>query len=178
VAVGLGVASGAVLALICILAPPDRVGAVAGAVGAAGALGGLVPPLLMAGVYATEGSFGIGMTILSALLLMVAAHVRAGPQWIDALPSPPAEASGRDGTTVVVVSWADLRRNVAPVAAAMAELADSDELVIVQGDAQIPAHRQPAHRLVAALRDRLPAHRVAAARGRLDRDGRSQRGGR
>jgi hypothetical protein len=100
VAVGLGVASGAVLALIGIL--PRRIGSARSPELWCRRCARWPPPLLMAGVYATEGSFGIGMTILSALLLMVAAHLRAGPQWSDALPAPPAEqASGRDGLTSI-----------------------------------------------------------------------------
>jgi hypothetical protein len=118
----------------------------------------------MAGVYAIDGSFGIGMTILSALLLAAAAYLRTRPRWLDTLPAPSSnQATMREGITVVAVSWADLRRDTAAVAAAIAELAGRDELLIVQGDAHTPAHRQPTHRLVAALRDRLPAHRVVAA---------------
>lgn len=74
-AIGLGTTSGALLGLIGITTPPERVGAVAGAVGTAGGLGGLVPPLLLAGVHALNGSFAIGITMLSALLL-VAASIR------------------------------------------------------------------------------------------------------
>src|SRR5262249_10741915 len=75
IAIGLGTTSGALLALIGIITPPERVGAVAGAVGTAGGLGGLVPPLLLTGVHALDGSFAIGITMLSALLL-VAASIR------------------------------------------------------------------------------------------------------
>ncbi|MEV7099725.1 MFS transporter [Amycolatopsis sp. NPDC051045] len=88
IAVSLGVASGVLLALIGILARPEQVGAVAGVVGTAGAVGGLVPPLLLAGVHAVNGSFGIGMTLLAAGLFAVAAHVRRHHRWIDAVPVP------------------------------------------------------------------------------------------
>ena len=46
----LGAASGAVFALVGKLAPADKVGAVTGLVGAAGGLGGFVPPLVMGAV--------------------------------------------------------------------------------------------------------------------------------
>jgi NNP family nitrate/nitrite transporter-like MFS transporter len=72
----LGLASGTVLALVGILAPPERVGTVAGAVGAIGALAGLVPPALLAAVYVVDGSFGIAMTVLAALLVLAATRVR------------------------------------------------------------------------------------------------------
>lgn len=68
----LGMASGTVLALIGILAPPERVGTVAGAVGAIGTIAGLAPPALLAMVYAADGSFGIAMTVLAALLILTA----------------------------------------------------------------------------------------------------------
>jgi MFS transporter, NNP family, nitrate/nitrite transporter len=68
----LGMASGTVLALIGILAPPERVGTVAGTVGAIGAIAGLAPPALLAAVYAADGSFGIAMTVLAALLILAA----------------------------------------------------------------------------------------------------------
>lgn len=72
----LGLASGTVLALIGVLAPPERVGTVAGTVGAIGAVAGLAPPALLAAVYAVDGSFGIAMTVLAALLILSAVRVR------------------------------------------------------------------------------------------------------
>lgn len=71
-AVCLGMASGTVLGLIGILAPPERVGTVAGTVGAIGTIAALAPPGLLAGVYAVDGSFGIAMTVLAALLILTA----------------------------------------------------------------------------------------------------------
>lgn len=159
IAVGLGVATGVLLAMIGVFAPPERAGAVAGAVGVAGGITGLVSPLLMAAVYAVDGSFGIAMTALSALLLAVAAHLRMRPEWIDA-PSgridPPYEG---DGPIVVAIAWADLRRNLQTIAGVLAELARHHELLIVHGADRAPTGN-PLHTLAGALHLRLPRHRI------------------
>ncbi|MEU9451540.1 NarK/NasA family nitrate transporter [Streptomyces sp. NPDC048277] len=63
----LGAGSGAVFALVALLAPSNKVGSVTGVVGAAGGLGGFVPPLLMGSLYGTYGSYAIGLVLLSAV---------------------------------------------------------------------------------------------------------------
>jgi NNP family nitrate/nitrite transporter-like MFS transporter len=68
----LGAASGAVFALVGKVAPPDKVGTVTGVVGAAGGLGGFVPPLIMGWVYGVEGSYAIGLMLLSDVALAAA----------------------------------------------------------------------------------------------------------
>ncbi|MEV5768034.1 MFS transporter [Micromonospora sp. NPDC052213] len=68
----LGAASGAVFALVGKVAPPEQVGAVTGLVGAAGGLGGFVPPLVMGWVYGTQGSYSIGLMLLSDVALAAA----------------------------------------------------------------------------------------------------------
>jgi NNP family nitrate/nitrite transporter-like MFS transporter len=70
----LGAASGAVFALVGKLAPADKVGAVTGVVGAAGGLGGFVPPLVMGWVYGVEGSYAIGLMLLSDVALAAAVY--------------------------------------------------------------------------------------------------------
>jgi NNP family nitrate/nitrite transporter-like MFS transporter len=70
----LGAASGAVFALVGKLAPPDKVGSVTGLVGAAGGLGGFVPPLIMGWVYGVEGSYAIGLMLLSDVALAAAVY--------------------------------------------------------------------------------------------------------
>ncbi len=50
-AAALGTASGAVFALVAQRAPTQRVGAVTSVVGAAGGLGGFIPPLLTGSIY-------------------------------------------------------------------------------------------------------------------------------
>jgi NNP family nitrate/nitrite transporter-like MFS transporter len=70
----LGAASGAVFALVGKLAPADKVGSVTGVVGAAGGLGGFVPPLIMGWVYGAEGSYAIGLMLLSDVALAAAVY--------------------------------------------------------------------------------------------------------
>jgi NNP family nitrate/nitrite transporter-like MFS transporter len=68
----LGGASGAVFALVGKVAPADKVGAVTGVVGAAGGLGGFIPPLIMGWVYSLEQSYAIGLMLLSDMALAAA----------------------------------------------------------------------------------------------------------
>jgi NNP family nitrate/nitrite transporter-like MFS transporter len=71
----LGAASGAVFALVGVVAPADKVGAVTGLVGAAGGLGGFIPPLVMGWVYSLESSYAIGLMLLSDVALAAAVYV-------------------------------------------------------------------------------------------------------
>ncbi len=79
-AAALGAATGAVFALVAQLSPPDQVGAVTGIVGAAGGLGGFVPPLLMGSIYGSSGSYALGLVLLACVaagaLLLTATAVR------------------------------------------------------------------------------------------------------
>jgi NNP family nitrate/nitrite transporter-like MFS transporter len=70
----LGAASGAVFALVGKVAPADKVGAVTGVVGAAGGLGGFLPPLIMGWVYGLEQSYAIGLMLLSDVALAAAVY--------------------------------------------------------------------------------------------------------
>ncbi|WP_263310459.1 nitrate/nitrite transporter [Brachybacterium atlanticum] len=63
-AAGLGLGSGAVFALVAQAADPSVVGSVTGFVGAAGGLGGFVPPLVMAAIHAGSGSYSLGIVLL------------------------------------------------------------------------------------------------------------------
>lgn len=65
-AAALGSGSGATFALIARVTEPSRVGGVTGLVGAAGGLGGFVPPLVMGYVYGRTDSYAIGLWLLSA----------------------------------------------------------------------------------------------------------------
>jgi MFS transporter, NNP family, nitrate/nitrite transporter len=61
----LGLGTGAVFAWVARLSPPERVGAVAGIVGAAGGLGGFFPPLVMGATYdEADHSYTIGLMLL------------------------------------------------------------------------------------------------------------------
>jgi NNP family nitrate/nitrite transporter-like MFS transporter len=64
-AAALGGGSGATFALVAKVTDPARVGGVTGLVGAAGGLGGFVPPLIMGYVYGRTDSYGIGLALLS-----------------------------------------------------------------------------------------------------------------
>jgi NNP family nitrate/nitrite transporter-like MFS transporter len=64
-AAALGGGSGATFALVAKVTDPARVGGVTGLVGAAGGLGGFVPPLIMGYVYGRTQSYGIGLTLLA-----------------------------------------------------------------------------------------------------------------
>jgi len=56
-----------VFALVAQRAPAQQVGAVTGVVGAAGGLGGFVPPLVMGGIYGATGSYAWGLLALAAV---------------------------------------------------------------------------------------------------------------
>jgi NNP family nitrate/nitrite transporter-like MFS transporter len=64
-AAALGSGSGATFALIARVTDPARVGGVTGLVGAAGGLGGFVPPLVMGYVYGRTDSYAIGLVLLA-----------------------------------------------------------------------------------------------------------------
>ncbi|MFE1311900.1 MFS transporter [Streptomyces sp. NPDC058755] len=66
-AAALGAGSGAVFALVVLLAPADKVGSVTGVVGAAGGLGGFLPPLVMGSLYGAYGSYAVGLVLLAAV---------------------------------------------------------------------------------------------------------------
>jgi NNP family nitrate/nitrite transporter-like MFS transporter len=66
-AAALGTAAGAVFALVAQRAPAQQVGAVTGVVGAAGGLGGFVPPLVMGGIYGASGTYAWGLLALAAV---------------------------------------------------------------------------------------------------------------
>jgi MFS transporter, NNP family, nitrate/nitrite transporter len=77
-AAALGAGSGATFALVAAVTDPARVGGVTGLVGAAGGLGGFVPPLLMGYVYGRTESYAIGLWLLaitSALTLLLTVTV-------------------------------------------------------------------------------------------------------
>jgi len=74
-AAALGAAAGAVFALVAEAAPQDKVGGVTGLVGAAGGLGGFVPPLVMGAVYGRTGNYVLGFVLLA--LTAAAASVYA-----------------------------------------------------------------------------------------------------
>ena len=64
-AAALGAGSGATFALVAQVAPANKVGSVTGLVGAAGGLGGFVPPLVMGFIHGKLGSYGLGLVLLA-----------------------------------------------------------------------------------------------------------------
>ncbi|QFU89641.1 MFS transporter [Amycolatopsis sp. YIM 10] len=68
-AAALGAGSGAVFALVALLAPGNKVGSVTGVVGAAGGLGGFIPPLVMGALYGALGSYALGLAALAVVAL-------------------------------------------------------------------------------------------------------------
>lgn len=82
-AAALGTGTGAVFALVAILVPAERVGAVTGVVGAAGGLGGFFPPLVMGLVYGLLRDYTVGFLLLAAtaavagMFTMIAVRHRA-----------------------------------------------------------------------------------------------------
>ncbi|MBF6349533.1 NarK/NasA family nitrate transporter [Nocardia flavorosea] len=68
-AAALGAGSGATFGLVAQIAPPGKVGAITGFVGAAGGLGGFVPPLVMGAIYGATSDYGPGLLALAAVAL-------------------------------------------------------------------------------------------------------------
>ncbi|MEV6923644.1 MFS transporter [Dactylosporangium sp. NPDC051485] len=68
-AAALGIGSGATFALVARKAPANQVGSVTGVVGAAGGLGGFVPPLLMGSIYGSYHSYALGLVLLAVVAL-------------------------------------------------------------------------------------------------------------
>lgn len=153
-----GVAAGSLLALIAKAVRPYNAGAVMGATGAAGGLGALLPPLLLAGLGNVPGWIVLAAILLAAALYVRASDLRVGLGLaVGFRPSPSPTA-----TTIAVLGQAETRLGAAAVVAQLAELATSDELVVVYG-VDGPAQRGlGAAGLAAGLRARLPRHSVVA----------------
>jgi NNP family nitrate/nitrite transporter-like MFS transporter len=69
-AAALGAGSGAPVALVGRVTEPARVGGVTGLVGAAGGLGGFVPPLIMGYIYGRTDSYAIGLVLLAVTAVL------------------------------------------------------------------------------------------------------------
>jgi NNP family nitrate/nitrite transporter-like MFS transporter len=97
-AVTLGAASGAVFALVSELVEPARVGAVTGIVGAAGGLGGFIPPLVMGIVYGQSGHYSLGLGLLAGVALGTAVFAWLGFHTGPTTGGPSGAASGSGGS--------------------------------------------------------------------------------
>ena len=101
-AAALGAGSGATFALVARVTEPARVGGVTGLVGAAGGLGGFVPPLLMGYIYGRTESYSLGLALLSvtaalALLLTLTVVRRTASRGSTTAPARPTIPNPRQG---------------------------------------------------------------------------------
>lgn len=75
----LGLGTGGVFAWVAAAAPKERVGSVAGIVGAAGGLGGFFPPLVMGATYdEADHSYTIGLMLLCATAIVALLYTLFG----------------------------------------------------------------------------------------------------
>ncbi|WP_225735773.1 MFS transporter [Gulosibacter chungangensis] len=68
--IGLGLGSGATFALIAQVSDPSKVGSITGFVGAAGGLGGFVPPLLLGVLWKSFQNYSLGILLLAVFTLI------------------------------------------------------------------------------------------------------------
>jgi NNP family nitrate/nitrite transporter-like MFS transporter len=163
-----GLASGALLALIGKAARADSVGAVMGVTGAMAGLGALLPAVLLIGVDYLGRSPSIAWLLLAVSLLAAALYVRArGLQVRLGLAVHFEPEASPTVMTVAVVDESHTRWGAAEVVARLAELAASDELVVVYGSDEPQRSRLSGNILVAGLRDRLPRHGVLSLHAAL-----------
>jgi MFS transporter, NNP family, nitrate/nitrite transporter len=89
-AAALGAGSGATFALVAKAAPPNKVGSVTGVVGAAGGLGGFLPPLVMGYLYGRTSSYGLGLALLAAvaagMLVLTLTVIRSAAGRVQTVP--------------------------------------------------------------------------------------------
>ena len=69
-AIGLGLGAGAVFALVAQVSEPSQVGSITGFVGAAGGLGGFVPPLLLGVLWTSTQEYRVGLLLLAGATLL------------------------------------------------------------------------------------------------------------
>jgi NNP family nitrate/nitrite transporter-like MFS transporter len=106
-AAALGAGSGATFALVGKVAPANKVGSVTGLVGAAGGLGGFIPPLVMGYIYGRTGSYGWGLALLAlvaaATMIFTMTVVRSAALGRDAeaggLPNTPSRHTPPQGAS-------------------------------------------------------------------------------
>jgi NNP family nitrate/nitrite transporter-like MFS transporter len=172
IAAASGAAGGGLLCRIGRTVPPERAGLITGVVGAVAGVSGLLPPALLWASHAIQGQYTTGIMALSGASIAAASHARRRQDWVNPLTLPllhtkpvalePA-AFVSTGTTVVALAPADADVDRTVVLAVLTELATRQELIIVYGaDGQPAADSLTPAQLVAAVRDRLPRHKIAA----------------
>ncbi|MEK9196360.1 MAG: MFS transporter [Patescibacteria group bacterium] len=78
----LGIGNGAVFALVSKLSPPKLLGSVAGVVGAAGGLGGLLPPLIMGISYQYTKSYSLAISLFSIAAILAFLYITSSKSQI------------------------------------------------------------------------------------------------
>ncbi|MFD0820247.1 hypothetical protein ACFQ0D_18485, partial [Micromonospora zhanjiangensis] len=136
-----------------------------GVTGSAAAFGALLPPLALIAVHRLSHSAATAWIISALTLLAVAHYVEAHGLRVGlGLAVRSDVESTETATSVVVVDEAALRADAPAVVARLAELATSDELVVVYGSDRPARPRRGAELLVAGLAERLPRHDIAVLR--------------
>jgi MFS transporter, NNP family, nitrate/nitrite transporter len=75
----LGAASEACFALVALVTPTERLDTTTGVVGAAGGIGGFIPPLVMGTVYGEFGDYSFGFVLLAFATAAAAAYTAVAP---------------------------------------------------------------------------------------------------
>lgn len=75
VATAFGAGNGGVFALVSEQTPAEHLGSVSGLVGAAGGLGGFLPPIVMGMVRQATGDYAVGLMLLSTVAFASLVHV-------------------------------------------------------------------------------------------------------
>jgi len=91
-AAALGIASGATFALVAQRAPATMVGSVTGLVGAAGGLGGFIPPLLMGSIYGRWSDYGLGLALLAGMAALATVYTLTAVRRVGSGTGQPAVA--------------------------------------------------------------------------------------
>lgn len=92
---GLGLGSGATFALIAQRSDPARVGSITGFVGAAGGLGGFVPPILLGAMWSATQSYSLGLLLLAGFTVLALLVTL----WVGTVPaSDPTPATAHPDT--------------------------------------------------------------------------------
>jgi NNP family nitrate/nitrite transporter-like MFS transporter len=158
-----GLAAGALLALICKSAKADSVGAVVGVAGAAAAIGGLLPPLIMIGMDHLSHSANASWLVLAALPIAAAIYVRANGLAVGmGLAIRPEPDQRPAALTMIMIGGFNTDIGAAAIVVDLADLAAHDELVVVYQTGEGAGRRLSPRAMVSGIRHRLPRHTVVA----------------
>lgn len=174
IAVAVGLAGGVVLGRVGRTVPAERAALVVGLVGAAGVAAGVLPTAALWLTNAIRADYAVGIMLLAGGFAAAGAYARRHHDWINPLglpllhtnPAPLVRPEFQStATTVVALTASDTAADSDTVVAVLSELATRHELVIVYGDrpaAPVVTRELDPRSLVAAVRDRLPRHKIVA----------------